>query len=543
MKTRLLSAILTAAILLTMLFCHEPEINPDETDTANIVTERITDTETTAPLVTEPMTAAAETEPITQAPTPETTAPPETEPQASVDTEAPPTEPVLNIDNLPPDIPAPILFAGVIQRPMMYKAIGTSSTFYCTGITGTPYSRNIPIHSEEYNSLVKGWYTFSPDSDVPMKPLETTEHTVSLTLGEKTLTASYSTYQIGNKHYTVRPGPATQGSEIPEHHLQGRIPATWRENPNRSSSALSVFLTDARYIYCSLITNSVEDIVIYDTVAQTWASLRERAEPTAKRYEALQKTNVHNGTDSIAILLQAQFKVVSPNNDRFLYCVSDNNDPKSTGGTYFVYDLNTGTSTLVCNESWEGTPKSYDEEGYGWLDNDTLYIVPKTKSQTTPYEPCYLIRYQNDSWNSSIVTNHIWQNHLVNIGADLYVAEFANDTRNYRNAETGQPVSDTLNTFLNSSYPLHILYWRNSNFRVHPDFAVLHHYDGRFTFLDLTTEHTDTITDVALTYDDSIRITDMFLTPDGILLNLETQAERDCYIYYLPYAYLEYLRS
>ena len=544
MKTRLLSAILTAAILLTMLSCHEPEINPDETDTANIVTERITDTEAITPVVTESVTIATETEPITEAPIPETTAPPETETETSVDTESPPTEPVLDIANLPPDIPAPRLFAGIIQRPMMYRAIGTSSTFYCTGITGTPYSRNIPIHSEEYNSLVKGWYTFSPDSDEPMKPLEITEHTVSLTLGEETLTALYSTYQIGNKHYTVRPVPATQGSEIPEEHLQGSIPATWRENPNRSSSALSVFLTDARYIYCSLITNSVEDIVIYDTVAQTWASLRERAEPTARRYETLQKTNVHNnGTNSSAILLQAQFKIVSPHNDRFLYCVSDNNDPKSTGGTYFVYDLNTGTSTLVCNESWEGTPMSHDEEGYGWLDNDTLYIVPKTKSQTTPYEPCYLIRYQNDSWNSSIVTNHMWQNHLVNIGADLYVAEFANDTRNYRNAETGQPVSDTLNTFLNSSYPLHILYWLNSNFRVHPDFAVLHHYDGRFTFLDLTTEQTDTVTDVALAYDDSIRITDMFLTPDGILLNLETQAERNCYIYYLPYAYLEYLRS
>ena len=544
MKTRLLSAILTAAILLTMLSCHEPEINPDETDTANIVTERITDTEAITPVVTESVTIATETEPITEAPIPETTAPPETETETSVDTESPPTEPVLDIANLPPDIPAPRLFAGIIQRPMMYRAIGTSSTFYCTGITGTQYSRNIPIHSEEYNSLVKGWYTFSPDSVEPMKPLEITEHTVSLTLGEETLTALYSTYQIGNKHYTVRPVPATQGSEIPEEHLQGSIPATWRENPNRSSSALSVFLTDARYIYCSLITNSVEDIVIYDTVAQTWASLRERAEPTARRYETLQKTNVHNnGTNSSAILLQAQFKIVSPHNDRFLYCVSDNNDPKSTGGTYFVYDLNTGTSTLVCNESWEGTPMSHDEEGYGWLDNDTLYIMPKTKRQTTPYEPCYLIRYQNGAWDSNIVSDHIWQNPVVNIGADIYIAEFANDARNYRNAETGQPVSDTLNTFLNSSYPLHILYWLNSNFRVHPDFAVLHHYDGRFTFLDLTTEQTDTVTDVALAYDDSIRITDMFLTPDGILLNLETQAERDCYIYYLPYAYLEYLRS
>lgn len=543
MKTRLLSAIVTAAILLTMLSCHEPEINPGETDTAAAETERITDTETTAPIVTAPMTTATETEPITEAPLPETTAAPETETGAPVDTEAPPTEPVLDIDNLPPDIPAPKLFAGMIQRPMMYKAIGTSTYFYCTGITGTPYSPNIPIQSEEYNSLIKGWYTFSPDSDEPMKPLETTEHTVSLILGEETLTASYSTYQIGNKHYTVRPSPATQDSEIPDMHLQGSIHTVWHENPNRSSSALSVFLTDARYIYCSLITNSVEDIVIYDTVTHTWTSLRERAEPTAKRYEALQKTNVHNGTDIIAILLQAQFKVVSPNNDRFLYCVSDNNNPKSTGGTYFVYDINTGTSTLVCNESWEGSIISYHEERYGWLDNDTLYIIPKTKEQGMPYEPCYLIRYQNGSWNTNIVTDHIWQNHLVNIGTDLYIAAFANDTKNYRKAETGETVSDTLNAFLNSSSPLHILYWLNSALRVGHDFAVINHYDGRFTFLDLTTEQTDTVIDPALTYDDSIHITEMFLAPDGILLNLQTRTERNCYIYYLPYAYLEYLKS
>ena len=285
------------------------------------------------------------------------------------------------------------------------------------------------------------------------------------------------------------------------------------------------------------------DIVIYDTVTHTWTSLRERAEPTAKRYEALQKTNVNNGTDVIAILLQAQFKVVSPNNDRFLYCVSDNNNPKSTGGTYFVYDINTGTSTLVCNESWEGSIFSYHEERYGWLDNDTLYIIPKTKGQDLPYEPCYLIRYQNGSWNTNIVTDHIWQNHLVNIGTDLYIAEFANDTKNYRKAETGETVSDTLNAFLNSSSPLHILYWLNSALRVGHDFAVMNHYDGRFTFLDLTTEQTDTVIDPALTYDDSIHITEMFLAPDGILLNLQTRTVGNCYIYYLPYAYLEYLKS
>ena len=135
-----------------------------------------------------------------------------------------------------------------------------------------------------------------------MKPLETTEHTVSLILGEETLTASYSTYQIGTKHYTVRPTPNTQRASGPYELIDGSLGAQYENGIPIPTNALSVFLTDARYIYCTLVTNSVEDIVIYDTVTKTWASLRERAEPTAKRYEALQNTNVHNGTDSNAIL-------------------------------------------------------------------------------------------------------------------------------------------------------------------------------------------------------------------------------------------------
>ena len=153
MKTRLLSAILTAAILLTMLSCHAPEINPGTTDTA-AATERITDTATTAPLVAEPMTAAAETEPITQAPTPETTAPPETETETPVDTEAPPKEPVLDIANLPPDIPAPRLIRGKIEHPMIHKNNGFNSYFYGIGITGQPYrgptSDGIQVPYDDY---------------------------------------------------------------------------------------------------------------------------------------------------------------------------------------------------------------------------------------------------------------------------------------------------------------------------------------------------------------------------------------------------------
>ena len=543
MKTRLLSAILTAAILLTMLSCHAPEINPGKTDTA-AVTERITDTETTAPLVTEPMTAAAETEPITQAPTPETTAAPETETETPVDTEAPPKEPVLDIANLPPDIPAPILFAGVIQRPMMYKAIGTSSTFYCTGITGTPYSPNIPYQSEEYNSLVKGWYTFSPDSDVPMKPLETTEHTVSLTLGEKTLTASYSTYQIGNKHYTVRPTPYTQGASGPYELIDGSLGAQYENGIPIPTNALSVFLTDARYIYCTLVTNSVEDIVIYDTVTKTWASLRERAVPTAERYETLRKHDIHSGMDTQAILLWAQIQVVSPNNDRFLYSVSDNNDPQSHGGTYFVYDLNTGRSTLVCNDSWEGSLISGDTEYFGWLDNDTIYIVPDVPSkQGEVYSPCYLIRYREGSWHSEIITNRVWLDGTINIGADVYLAESVNGEKQYYHAETGTAVSDALNTLLTAYDSFYLALGMEPHMLMHDGLVYQNNHGGHFTIYDTRSDQLYRMIDTALTYEGSVFIKNMFLTPNGILLNLETQAERNCYIYYLPYAYLEYLRS
>ena len=544
MKTRLLSAILTVIVLLTMLSCHEPEINPDETDTANIVTERITDTETTAPIVTEPMTAAAETEPITQAPTPETTAPPETETETPVDTEAPPKEPVLDIDNLPPDIPAPKLFAGMIQRPMMYRAIGTSTYFYCTGITGTPYSPNIPYQSEEYNSLVKGWYTFSPDSDEPMKPLETTEHTVSLTLGEKTLTASYSTYQIGNKHYTVRPTPYTQGASGPYELIDGSLGAQYENGIPIPTNALSVFLTDARYIYCTLVTNSVEDIVIYDTVTKTWASLRERAVPTAERYETLRKQDIHSGMDTQAILLWAQIQVVSPNNDRFLYSVSDNNDPQSHGGTYFVYDLNTGRSTLVCNDSWEGSLISGDTEYFGWLDNDTIYIVPDVPSkQGEVYSPCYLIRYREGSWHSEIITNRVWLDGTINIGADVYLAESVNGEKQYYHAETGTAASDALNTLLTAYDSFYLALGMEPHMLMHDGLVYQNNHGGHFTIYDTRSDQLYRMIDTALTYEGSVFIKNMFLTPDGILLNLETQAERDCYIYYLPYAYLEYLRS
>ncbi len=540
MKTRLLSAIVTAALLLIIPSCHQAEISQDETDTAApAVTERIT-------ADTEYVTITEETEVITEAPIPETTAAAETETQAPADTEVLPTEPVLDVSDLPSSVPAPKLFAGIIHRPMMYRAIGTSSYFYCSGITGTPYSPNIPLQSEEYSSLVKGWYIFSPDSETPMKPLETTEHTVSLTLGEKTLTASYSTYQIGNKHYTVRPTPYTQRASGPNELIVGSLGAQYENGIPIPTNALSVFLTDARYIYCTLVTNSVEDIVIYDTVTKTWASLRERAVPTSERYETLRKHDIHSGMDTQAILLWAQIQVVSPNNDRFLYSVSDNNDPQSHGGTYFVYDLNTGRSTLVCNDSWEGSLISGDTEYFGWLDNDTIYIVPDVPSkQGEVYSPCYLIRYREGSWHSEIITNRVWLDGTINIGTDVYLAKSTDNKKTYYHADTGKAATEAQNALLTDYDSYYIVFSQtmHQHMQMHNGIVYQNNHGGHFTIYDTRSDRLYRMIDTALTYEGSVFITDMFLTPDGILLNLETQTERDYYIYYLPYEYLEYLRT
>ena len=143
---------LTVAILAVTLLCTAScdyiVEEDDETGTVVVTIESEPEVTTEAPeSETETDTITEETDTVTDVPV--TTEEPTSETEPPIEQELPDGEPVLKLDDLPPDIPAPILFAGVIQRPMMYRAIGTSSTFYCTGITGTPYSRNIPIHSEE----------------------------------------------------------------------------------------------------------------------------------------------------------------------------------------------------------------------------------------------------------------------------------------------------------------------------------------------------------------------------------------------------------
>lgn len=525
MKTRLLSAILTVIVLLTMLSCHKPEINPGKTDTT-AVTERITDTETTAPLVTEPMTAAAETEPITRAPTPETTVAPETETETPVDTEAPPTEPVLDIANLPPDIPAPRLIRGKIEHPMIHKNNGFNSYFYGIGITGQPYrgptSDGIQVPYDDY---VSGWYYVSPDDEAFLRQFRTQEQTVSLTFGEESLTASYSTFRSGGSVRVVRSKPQISGQSTTQRHLDSR------------PASLSVFLTDERYVYCSLVTpNKVEDIVLYDAWNDRWLTLHDRVTPTPAHYDAVQAGNIHPGT----FFLEAQFHAVSPNNDRFLYTVSDNNDPDDRGGAYYVYDTKTQTASLVCDIHWEGGMIASDTEDYQWLDNNTLYIEANDDMKMFHF----VCRYRNGRWTSERIADSYTFFSAVFVGSSVYYAEYDGTEFAFHNTETGQPASGALNDFLkryqDGQYPYVFPPIKQIDNTIVAERKTSDTFS--ISFFDITTEQTHTVSIPCLDFE-NFWYQGLYFVKDGILLNLRHPETGYYYTCYLPYSYLEFLKS
>lgn len=533
MTKRFLTAILTAAILMTMSSCRQTEIRQEETAPAVSMTESMTDTEAITPAVSETVATAEETEPITEAVIPETTEAPETETEPPIEQELPDGEPVLDLEDLPPDIPAPKLIHGRIEHPMIDKNNGINSYFYGIGITGQPY-RDPSIDGFQYDDYVSGWYYVSPDDDALLRQFRTQEQTVSLTLGEETLTASYSTFRVGDSVRVVRSNHRISGQNATHEHLDGRLGMLKEEA--RADKALSVFLTDKRYVYCTLVTpNKVEDIVLYDAWNDRWLTLHDRVTPTPAHYDAVQAGNIHPDT----FFLEAQLQAVSPNNDRFLYTVSDNNDPDDRGGAYYVYDTKTQTASLVCDIHWEGGMIASDTEDYQWLDNDTLYIEANDDLQMS-YHVC---KYRNGRWTTERIAD-VYTFSAVFIGSSVYYAEKDGTEVVYRNTETGQPASGALNDFLkfyqNEQYPeVFPPIEQIDNTIVFPSTS---NDTFSITFFDITTEQTHTVSIPCLDME-NIWYQGMYFVKDGILLKLKHPETGYHYICYLPNAYLEYLRS
>jgi len=530
MKKRfaILYSLISAVIAGTLLICTSCNSVAEHTETqaAEITVESQSEFTADAPS-TEPTTDSAEavTEPplteteapvITEAPEAETVPPVEEGPQT--------TELHLNLDGLPASVPAPKLISGRIKHPMIYKNDGINSYFYGIGITGRPYM-DPTLDGFQYDDYISGWYYVSTDNDALLRQFRTQEQTVSLTLGEETLTASYSTFRVGDSVRTIRSKPNIFGQNTTQGHLDG------------GKASLTVFLTDTRYVYCSLVTpNKVEDIVLYDAWKDRWLTLHDRVTPTPAHYDAAQAGNIHPDT----FFLEAQFHAVSPNNDRFLYTVSDNNDPDDRGGAYYVFDTKTHTASLVCDTNWEGGMIASDTEDYQWLDNNTLYIEANDNFQMSHY----LCKYRDGKWTSECIADGYTHFSAVFIGSDVYYAEYDGEGFVYRNTETEQPASDALNEFLkryhDGQYPFvfppieqidnAIVYTRVDNDTL------------SFTFFDITTEQSHTVLIPCLDFE-SIRYQGLYFVKDGILLQLRHAETSYYYICYLPYEYLEYLRT
>lgn len=516
-KIRLLSALFTA-VLLMPLSCGYIEIEEEETETVIVTAESVVTTE--AP---ETDTDPKETEPVTESPVTTEALTTETEPPE--DPESPLPE-LLNMEDLPPDIPMPTLIHGRIEHPMIRKNNGINSYFRGIGITGRPYrgptSDGIQVPYDDY---VSGWYYVSPDDDAFLRQFRTQEQTVSLTLGKETLTADYSTFRVGDSVRFVRSKPQISGQSTTQRHLDSR------------PASLSVFLTDERYIYCSLVTqNKVEDIVLYDAWNDQWLTLHDRVTPTPAHYEAVQADNIHPGT----FFLEAQFHAVSPNNDRFLYTVSDNNDPDDRGGAYYVYDTKTQTASLVCDIHWEGGMIASDTEDYQWLDNNTLYIEANDDMKMSHF----VCRYRNGSWTSEQIADSHTFFSAVFIGSSVYYAEYDGTEFAFHNTETGQPASGALNDFLkryqDGQYP-----YVFPPIKQIDNTIVAERKTGdtfSISFFDITTEQTHTVSIPCLDFE-SIWYQGMYFVKDGILLELQHPETGCYYICYLPDAYLKYLKS
>jgi hypothetical protein len=156
----------------------------------------------------------------------------------------------------------------------------------------------------------------------------------------------------------------------------------------------------------------------------------------------------------------------------------------------------------------------------------------------------HVCRYRNGSWTSDQIADSHTFFSAVFIGSSVYYAEKDGTEVVYRNTETGQPASGALNDFLkryqNEQYP-----------RVFPPIKqidntiVAERKTGdtfSISFFDITTEQTHTVSIPCLDFE-NFWYQGLYFVKDGILLNLRHPETGYYYTCYLPYSYLEFLKS
>ena len=140
-----------------------------------------------------------------------------------------------------------------------------------------------------------------------------------------------------------------------------------------------------------------------------------------------------------------EFIAFSPDRSKVVYRVEPR--VESWVGSYFVYDVEEKTSTLLFDRSCGGyAVYSYDEEYVIWADNQTVYILPTIRYWGTGKVEDFLVccRFANGEWQMQELPYDIQQN---NPDQDFPVYDFPTYAGTYKiYIENGKAVFENLFT-------------------------------------------------------------------------------------------------
>lgn len=285
-----------------------------------------------------------------------------------------------------PEVIAPVVFPGEIQVSSDALTGGHETRYYCCGIEGSNAAYmdlGGGQTAESAEEWIWGYYTFTPGEDTGMRRISAETHILSLTIGDDTLTAEYSTAADG----TLLGGHSVYGGVTTEKHYASY-------GADGEEPQLRVIYADEESVICYLAYRQCADTLIYDLSSQTWQTL-DGTTPTQARYDV---EPVPDAYQSGGYLLYDPV-CISPNGTRLLYRRSDafGQCPAS----WYLYDFRDGTHTKIYEYSMErlAIHSGYYEEAR-WYSDSALALLPITPiaeqaSDTVAYVECV---FSNGTW-------------------------------------------------------------------------------------------------------------------------------------------------
>ena len=428
----------------------------------------------------------------------------------------------------------PTVINGYISSYPAHDALTDNghTAFHCCAITGdnTAHFYNDDLaypQAPTGEDIVWGWYIPDTTSDLQMREIIPQSHTLTLSIGEDTLTAEYQT--------------DSNGYLLGDHDTWGGVTAEL--HAVCLGDSLSVFFADEMQVFCRLHYNRISDTLIYDLGTKQWSTI-DGGLPTTERYEI--DTETQTGYSS-GILLYDPI-CFSPDGTRLIYRRSDVFG--GSAASWYVYDRTDADTVPLYDYSMEKVTvmSSTTEEAY-WYDNDTLVLLPAvgTESysddilrvfcqwdgetwQTTEYHP-------DTSDTADFEGAYLWE--TADDGMVTVTSRLTGTTARYPDLPSSviPPISEyrliDFHYLYNHGYTIHYNSYRIPNETGSADEILTFCNDTILCVLRLNdgTGKAVHLAEFGL-YD--YRIEDAFRWNDGYLLNLINVIDRTWHLTYLP---------